>query len=569
MDWQAPSADNDSTKMVSCTSCYYISTLTPDQAQQLYHLPSDKTSPWNGYDKDNGLLPGTPPLSQQTMNIPNTVGTGLSSGNNVPVEGPPFYCSENRLCTSTGGGATYPNSVGGIYAGENAYVQQLMEDLSHDRVLTKGFYYFQGNIEGPDSNSNQGGQVYKNYPNQQGYDNEVHNVTGDNPSIYGYPEPTPLPTCTNGSCTLNIGSTWSQSKNIWPEVNGGTQQGIGVVSTIPNFSGYGPFNYQSGSTGLMQISTSDMARRAARDQQLNFFAMRTVTSHRVPVSNLVTNPNIGTPMLVSYHGRDQSYGGFANVLYDFDLERLFGLRSIVTPFVGGGAGYLWQRYDDMGPVAAASITGVHGGFAWQGIAGVAFDTGISGLQITAQYRMIGQPGSFYNGSFNYGTEGGHANFDQRFNHQFIVGFRYAFHSQPVHIAPASPSLPAALAAAAAPAPTAVRSYLVFFDWNQYALTSRARQIVVEAAHATSYVHTTRINVNGYTDSSAAPGPAGQKYNYALSVKRAQSVEAELIRNGVPASEIVIRGYGDTNPLVPPAPNTREPQNRRVEIILHA
>ncbi|MBO6086171.1 MAG: OmpA family protein, partial [Acetobacter sp.] len=57
--------------------------------------------------------------------------------------------------------------------------------------------------------------------------------------------------------------------------------------------------------------------------------------------------------------------------------------------------------------------------------------------------------------------------------------------------------------------------------------------------------------------------------YALSVKRARSVEAELIRNGVPASEIVIRGYGDTNPLVPTGPNTREPQNRRVEIILHA
>ncbi|MBQ5774021.1 MAG: OmpA family protein, partial [Acetobacter sp.] len=49
----------------------------------------------------------------------------------------------------------------------------------------------------------------------------------------------------------------------------------------------------------------------------------------------------------------------------------------------------------------------------------------------------------------------------------------------------------------------------------------------------------------------------------------RSVEAELIRNGVPASEIVIRGYGDSNPLVPTGPNTREPQNRRVEIILHA
>ena len=46
---------------------------------------------------------------------------------------------------------------------------------------------------------------------------------------------------------------------------------------------------------------------------------------------------------VSHHGTDESYGGFANVIYDFDLERLFGVKSIVTPFIGGGAGYLWQR----------------------------------------------------------------------------------------------------------------------------------------------------------------------------------------------------------------------------------
>ena len=272
---------------------------------------------------------------------------------------------------------------------------------------------------------------------------------------------------------------------------------------------------------------------------------------------------------VSHHGTDESYGGFANVIYDFDLERLFGMKSIVTPFVGGGAGYLWQRYNRPNTMIGA-ITGTHGGFAWQGIIGVAFDTGIRGLQITAQYRMIGQPGSFYNGGFAYNVRQGvlgNANFDQRFNHQFIVGFRYAFQNQPIHHV--QPPPPVVKTLAAAPAPVPARSYLVFFDWNQYALTSRARQIVVEAAHATSYVHTTRINVNGYTDSSAAPGPAGQKYNYALSVKRAKSVEAELIRNGVPASEIVIRGYGDTNPLVPTAPNTREPQNRRVEIILHA
>jgi outer membrane protein OmpA-like peptidoglycan-associated protein len=37
---------------------------------------------------------------------------------------------------------------------------------------------------------------------------------------------------------------------------------------------------------------------------------------------------------------------------------------------------------------------------------------------------------------------------------------------------------------------------------------------------------------------------------------------------VPKSDIVIKGFGETHLLVPTGPGVREPQNRRVEIILH-
>jgi outer membrane protein OmpA-like peptidoglycan-associated protein len=103
---------------------------------------------------------------------------------------------------------------------------------------------------------------------------------------------------------------------------------------------------------------------------------------------------------------------------------------------------------------------------------------------------------------------------------------------------------------------------VFFDWDRADLTDRARQIVAEAAQASTHVQTTRIEVNGYTDLSGTAA-----YNQRLSVRRAQSVEAELVKDGVPASEISIHGYGESNPLVPTAKGVREPQNRRVEIIL--
>jgi outer membrane protein OmpA-like peptidoglycan-associated protein len=69
-------------------------------------------------------------------------------------------------------------------------------------------------------------------------------------------------------------------------------------------------------------------------------------------------------------------------------------------------------------------------------------------------------------------------------------------------------------------------------------------------------------VNGYTDRSGAP-----QFNEALSIRRANAVAAELLRRGVPRNEIVTRGFGEANPLVPTADGVREPQNRRVEIIL--
>jgi len=103
---------------------------------------------------------------------------------------------------------------------------------------------------------------------------------------------------------------------------------------------------------------------------------------------------------------------------------------------------------------------------------------------------------------------------------------------------------------------------VFFDWDRADLTDRARQIIAEAAEASKKVQYTRIEVNGYTDRSGTP-----QYNLKLSMRRAKAVEAELVRDGVPQNVIEIHGYGEANPLVPTAPGVREPQNRRVEIIL--
>ncbi len=114
----------------------------------------------------------------------------------------------------------------------------------------------------------------------------------------------------------------------------------------------------------------------------------------------------------------------------------------------------------------------------------------------------------------------------------------------------------------APAPAPARSYLVFFDWDKATLTPRAQQIIGEAAANSTKVKYTQIQVDGYTDTSGTP-----QYNQGLSMRRAQAVAAELVKDGVPKGAIAIQGFGETHLLVPTGPGVREPQNRRVEIII--
>ena len=72
---------------------------------------------------------------------------------------------------------------------------------------------------------------------------------------------------------------------------------------------------------------------------------------------------------------------------------------------------------------------------------------------------------------------------------------------------------------------------------------------------------TRLMATGHADRSGT-----DRYNLALSERRAKAVQAELVRLGVPADQIAVTFKGEAEPLVPTADGVREPQNRRVEIL---
>ncbi len=257
-------------------------------------------------------------------------------------------------------------------------------------------------------------------------------------------------------------------------------------------------------------------------------------------------------------GQEQKYGAMFNVLYD-----VVGLTTAFQPYAGVGIGYQWTQernlYTGAGtPAFARARTDSFGRPAYQAILGGAFPiASVPGLAFTADYRFMGIIGNRkYGATAVTGAVATPATLrlSDDFNHTIMVGLRYAFGTP----APA----PMAPAAAPVPASPVSRSYLVFFDWDKAVLTERARQIVAEAAANSTKVQFTQIEVNGYTDTSGTP-----RYNQGLSIRRAQTVAAELVKDGVPKGSIAIQGFGETHLLVATGPNVREPQNRRVEIII--
>ena len=250
-------------------------------------------------------------------------------------------------------------------------------------------------------------------------------------------------------------------------------------------------------------------------------------------------------------GRQSTYGVMVNGLYDFD----FGNRSFY-PYLGAGVGYEISalRGTVAGPGLNASLGGSKGDLGVQGIAGVGIPIGVPGLSLTAEYRFLARPQSD-NNNITVNGVAGNLNTGSQYNHSFLVGLRYAF-GVPVMVASATQT------AVAAPAPAAARTYLVFFDWDRADLSGRARQIIADAAGASSQIRTTRIEVSGNADRSGTAA-----YNLVLSQKRADVVASELVRLGVSKQAIYVTANGETKPIVPTADGVREPQNRNVEIVL--
>src|SRR5215831_18426551 len=221
------------------------------------------------------------------------------------------------------------------------------------------------------------------------------------------------------------------------------------------------------------------------------------------------------------YGQIQQVSVMANLLYDFFPG------AAVTPYIGGGLGIAFLDDSIQGCNLCATQ------FAYQGMVGVAWNA-------TPSFR-VGLEGRYY-GTTNPG------NYTNN-NILALLSLTYKFGEPP----PPPPPPPPAVAPP---------SFMVFFDWDRSNLSAQALATIKQAADAFRAKGNARITATGHTDTS---GP--ESYNMALSLRRANAVKDALVRNGVPAQAITVIGMGEKGLLVPTADGVREPQNRRVEIVI--
>ena len=228
----------------------------------------------------------------------------------------------------------------------------------------------------------------------------------------------------------------------------------------------------------------------------------------------------------------KTWNAMANLLYDLETG------TFLEPYIGAG----------LGAVNTEMANDSEWAFAYQGIAGLAFEVN-DWVEPFIDYRYLGTAG-LHSDPLGMDLD------DEMIDHTILAGVRVTLW-QPRQAAEAPAPAPEPEPLSQAPQ---CGNYIVFFEFDSAELTPEAMNIIGLAATAARQAGSCKITVTGHTDSSGS-----KAYNENLSQRRAQTVAAALVSDGIAEGEIIVQWRGEAQPLVPTGDGVKEAQNRRVTI----
>jgi outer membrane protein OmpA-like peptidoglycan-associated protein len=246
-----------------------------------------------------------------------------------------------------------------------------------------------------------------------------------------------------------------------------------------------------------------------------------------------------------------------NGVYDIPVTQRFK----ISLGAGAGVGNDPVKFTDV-PLLTTFSNSDRTHFMWQGIGGVSYAVDRN-LDLFVEYRyrdMLGSSNAVLASTFRT-----HNATEQA----VMAGLRwYPWAPEEQRVAyqppPPPPPMPPAPPPPPPPMPAAVKTFIVFFDFNKSNLTPEAVNVVSQAVKEAQTMGAVRVLVTGHTDTVGS-----DTYNQSLSVRRAESVKDQMMSDGMTSDAITIEGKSFHDPLVATGPGVREPQNRRAVIDLGA
>ncbi|MEP0189171.1 MAG: OmpA family protein [Erythrobacter sp.] len=268
------------------------------------------------------------------------------------------------------------------------------------------------------------------------------------------------------------------------------------------------------------------------------------------VNNLV----VGTTLPAA--GEFNALSFMVNGLFDFGPDD--GLQA----FFGGGIGVARVDVDGRVQLSGTTVDDSDTGLAWQLLAGLRAPLSDS-WDIGLKYRY------FQAENVNLVDAIGRDLSADVSTHSILGSIIYNFGGEappppapppvapppppPVPVAPPPPPPPP-------PPPCNKGPYIVFFDWDQSAITPEAATILDSAVTAYANCGMANVMLAGHADRSG-----NVQYNIGLSERRNESVTTYLAGRGVPASKIGAQAFGESSPRKATPDGVRELENRRVEV----